>query len=129
MLSARSQGTNETKPCERSGQKSTVRFKLTTCKCRELHARGEQPGRRMHASFKYARTRKDGEKEERCIVHIGILLKPILRASPAVCGYNTASFRRHAGSRQLCLLACVVALDRHVRASLLCTWLVACAVL
>ena len=67
---AGSQGNNicccRTKQCEWSVQRSRIRCKLTTCKCQELHAPGKQPGRRMHASYKYVPGTK--QKEECCIV-------------------------------------------------------------
>ena len=92
-----------------------------TCKCQELHAPGKQPGRSIHASNKYVRKRRksavsywDWKKILRasltsCFWLYIVLARQILISS-LVSRTQAADARRHAGSRQLCLLACVVTL-------------------
>ena len=63
---ARSHGRIKLHVNEAAGEVHNFRCKLTTCKCQELHAPGKQPGRRMHASYKYVPGTK--QKEECCIV-------------------------------------------------------------
>ena len=133
---ARAQGGIEQNEKEADREVHDFRFKLTTSKCQDLHAPIKQPGRRMHVRNIYHR--KDGEQEQCCILwrseikpNISGITPPVKRCVVSsltlVLQYrlgradfdfcvrfeNTASCinaRRHAGSRQLCLLACVVAL-------------------
>ena len=106
------------------------RCKLTTCNRQELHAPRKQPGRRMHVCTKYI----EKGRRERAVLY---LIEFEIKANPShitpakllreelytfvgrekndfsVRFENSASCvnaRRHGGSRQLCLPACVVVL-------------------
>ena len=53
---------NRTKQCKWSGQRSIIRWKLTICKCQELHAPGNNPGATSMYRIIYTKekTRREG---------------------------------------------------------------------